>query len=110
MARQIQARGALVEQRAQVLTGVELTCLILGSVLLLGIMRLRGRRTDILRLHQPGVPPPWPGGIGSAVLLRGGALGAVLTLAFLSFAPIENASLRSLAIPVAKPTAIRAPR
>ncbi len=101
VARQIQARGALVEQRAQVLTGVELTCLILGSVLLLGIMRLRGRRTDILRLHQPGVPPPWPGGIGSAVLLRGGALGAVLTLAFLSFAPIENASLRALAIPVA---------
>ncbi|MEC4888541.1 MAG: type II CAAX endopeptidase family protein [Nitrospira sp.] len=101
VAGQIQARGALVEQRAQVLTVVELSCLVLGSVLLFGIVRLKGQRTDILRLHQPGVPPPWPGGIGSAVLLRGGALGAVVTLVFLSFAPIENASLRALAIPAA---------
>jgi len=101
VARQIRARGALVQQRAHVLTLVELSCLILGSVLLLRIVRLNGRRTDLVRLHQPGVPPPWPGGIGSAVLLRGGALGAVVTLAFLSFAPIENVSLRALAIPVA---------
>lgn len=98
--RQIQERGGRIQQRAQVLTGVELLCLIFGSVLLLGIVRLKGPRTDILRLHQPGVPPPWPGGIGSAVLLRGGALGAVLTLAFFSFSPIENVSLRVLAIPV----------
>lgn len=101
VARQMQARGALVQQRAQVLTMVELSCLLVGSVLLLRIVRLNGRRTDLARLHQPGVPPPWPGGIGSAVLLRGGALGAVVTLAFLSFAPIENVSLRALAIPAA---------
>lgn len=54
-----------------------------------------------MRLHQPGVPPPWPGGIGTAVLLRGGALGAVLSLAFVSFAPGEHESLRAVAIPVA---------
>lgn len=101
VARQMQARGALVQQRAQVLTMVELSCLLVGSVLLLRIVRLNGRRRDLARLHQPGVPPPWPGGIGSAVLLRGGALGAVVTLAFLSFAPIENVSLRALAIPAA---------
>lgn len=101
VARQIQAGGALVQQRAQVLTAVELSSLVLGSVLLLGIVRVKGRQTDLVRLHQPGVPPPWPGGTGSAVLLRGGALGAVVTLVFLSFAPIENVSLRALAIPAA---------
>ncbi|ALA57471.1 CPBP family intramembrane glutamic endopeptidase [Nitrospira moscoviensis] len=80
---------------------VELTCLMVGSVMLSGIVRLRRQRIDIMRLHRPGVPPPWPGGIGTAVLLRGGALGAVLTVAFLSFAPAEHVSLRALAIPVA---------
>jgi membrane protease YdiL (CAAX protease family) len=54
-----------------------------------------------LRLHLPGVPPPWPGGIGAAVLLRGGALGAVISVGFLSFPPVEHASLRALAIPLA---------
>ena len=101
VARQIQERGERIQQRAQILTGVELLCLIIGSVLLLGIVRLKGQRTDVLRLHHPGVPPPWPGGTGAAVLLRGLALGALVSLAFFSFAPAENVSLRALAIPMA---------
>jgi membrane protease YdiL (CAAX protease family) len=80
---------------------VELVCLIVGSVMLLGIIRLRGQRSDVLRLHLPGVPPPWPGEVGTAVLLRGGALGAVFTVAFLSLPPVEHTSLRALAIPLA---------
>ncbi|MBH0197508.1 MAG: CPBP family intramembrane metalloprotease [Nitrospira sp.] len=52
-------------------------------------------------MHIPGVPPPWSGGIGTTVLLRGGALGALITMVFLSFPPIEHASLRALAIPLA---------
>ncbi len=94
-------RGERIQEWSRGLVVVELACLIIGSVMLLGIVRLKGQRMDVLRLHVPGVPPPWPGGIGTAVLLRGGALGAVLTLAFLSFAPAENVSLRALAIPVA---------
>ena len=97
---QIQERGERMQQRAQVLTGIELFSLIIGSTLLLGILRLKGQRTDILRLHHPGIPPPWPGGAGAAVLLRGMALGALVSLAFFSFAPAENDSLRVLAIPM----------
>ena len=52
------------------------------------------------RLHEPGVPPPWPGGIGAAVLLRGGAIGAMLTALFLIYAPPDNVSLRAVAIPM----------
>ncbi len=94
-------RGEQVQSWSRLLIEFELACLIIGSVMLLGIVRLRGQRTDILRLHLPGVPPPWPGGIGAAVLLRGGALGALITVAFLSLAPIEHVSLRALAIPLA---------
>lgn len=99
--RQAAARGERMYGRSQSLLLIELACLIVGSVMLLGIARLKGQRMDVLRLHVPGVPPPWPGGIGTAVLLRGGALGAVLTLAFLSFAPAEPVSLRAVAIPLA---------
>jgi membrane protease YdiL (CAAX protease family) len=98
---QIEARGKQLQGRSRSLILFEVTCLIVGSVMLVGIVRLRGQRTDILRLHLPGVPPPWPGGIGAAVLLRGGALGAVISVGFLSFPPVEHASLRALAIPLA---------
>jgi membrane protease YdiL (CAAX protease family) len=99
--RQAAARGERMYGRSQGLLLVELACLTVGSVMLLGIARLKGQRVDILRLHAPGVPPPWPGGAGTAVLLRGGALGAALTLAFLSIAPAEPVSLRAVAIPLA---------
>ena len=98
---QIHDRGERLQVRAQVLTGAELLCLIGGSVMLLRYAWQVIRREDGLRVHRPGMPPPWPGGIGTAVLLRGGALGAVLSLAFISMAPSENVSLRAVAIPVA---------
>jgi hypothetical protein len=79
---QMHARGARIQAFSQLLTGLELLGLIGGSLMLLRFAWLKIRRVDGLRLHQPGVPPPWPGGIGTAVLLRGGALGAVLSLAF----------------------------
>ena len=99
--RQIEVRGERLQERSRRLIFVELACLTVGSVILLGIVRLRGQRSDILRLHLPGVPPPWPGQVGTAVLLRGGALGAVITVGFLSVPPVEHASLRALAIPLA---------
>ncbi len=58
------------------------------------------RPSSFVRLHEPGVPPPWPGGIGAAVLLRGGAIGAMLTALFLLYAPPDDVSLRALAIPL----------
>ena len=98
---QMHARGARIQGFSQLLTGLELLGLIGGSLMVLRFAWLGVRRVDGLRLHQPGVPPPWPGGIGTAVLLRGGALGAVLSLAFISMAPAENVSLRAVAIPMA---------
>jgi membrane protease YdiL (CAAX protease family) len=98
--RQIEAQGLRLHTRSNRLL-FEVVCLILGSAVFVGLMWLRTRRPDAVRLHQPGVPPPWPGVTGTAVLLRGGALGAVITTAFLTFPPIEHASLRALAIPLA---------
>lgn len=93
-------RGLAAQRWSTPLLAMELTALILGSVMLIGIVRLKRQRMDILRLHEPGVPPPWSGAVGAAVLLRGGAVGALLSLAFLSLAPAENVSLRALAIPM----------
>lgn len=94
----LRQRGVQAQRRARWLNGVELFCWVAGSGLLMRMV-WRGRLQD--RLHEPGVPPPWPGGVGKAVLLRGGALGALITLAFASFAPPEHVSLRALAIPAA---------
>ncbi len=79
----------------------EMICLMIGSVMLLGIVRLRGQRVDILRVHVPGVPPPWSGSTAVAVILRGGALGAITTLAFLSMPAFEQSSASALVIPLA---------
>jgi membrane protease YdiL (CAAX protease family) len=79
----------------------QFACLFVGSAVLLSLVRPRNRQTEALRVHVPGVPPPWSGGIGTAVLLRGSALGALITMVFLSFPPVEHASLRALAIPLA---------
>jgi membrane protease YdiL (CAAX protease family) len=86
--------------RARTITTVEVAAMILGTVVLIILWVTRTRIPNVLRLHEPGVPPPWPGGIGAAVLLRGGAIGAMLTVLFLLYMPQENASLRALAIPL----------
>lgn len=99
--RQIEAQGRRLHGRSNRLMVVEVACLLLGSIVLAHVLLSRNRRADALRVHVPGVPPPWPGGIGTSVLLRGGALGAVITTAFLTFPPAEHVSLRTLAIPLA---------
>ncbi len=82
------------------LTVVELCTMLAGSLILLHVWRTRRTDPDVIRLHAVGVPPPWPGGIGAAVLLRGGAIGALITAVMLLYMPPENASLRALAIPM----------
>ncbi|MBX3331688.1 MAG: CPBP family intramembrane metalloprotease [Nitrospira sp.] len=90
-----------VQQWIRPLLAVELMCLVIGSAMLLGVAGLRGQRIHLLRLHLPGVPPPWSGGTAAAVILRGGALGAITTAAILSTSSFQHASLRALAIPLA---------
>ena len=99
--RQIVIRSHQAQRWTDRLIEFELVCLIIGSVMLLSMAYLHRQGVNMLRLHLPGIPPPWSGETGAAVLLRGGALGAVLTVAFLSVPSFEHVSLRALAIPVA---------
>ena len=98
---QSQMKEEQVQQWIRPLMIGELACLVLGSVMLLGVIRLKDQRLHGLQLHSPGVPPPWSGGTAAAVILRGGALGALMTIAFLSVPALNHGSLRALAIPLA---------
>ena len=98
---QLMIRSHQAQRWTDRLVEFELVCLIIGSVMLVGILYVRRQGVDMLRLHLPGIPPPWSGETGAAVLLRGGALGAMLTVAFLSVPSFEHISLRALAIPLA---------
>jgi uncharacterized protein len=85
---------------SRALTAIELIVMLIGTILLVAIWRRRAHGSDMIRLHEPGIPPPWPGRVGTAVLLRGGAIGAIIMAGFLLYMPPENGSLRALAIPL----------
>ncbi len=101
----VEAQAVLREDRTQrwvrPLIAFELMCLGIGSVVLAGVAGLRGRRVESLRLHVAGVPPVWSGGTAAAVILRGGALGIVMTAVIMTTSSFQHASLRALAIPLA---------
>jgi len=86
--------------RSNRVTRVELGAMAIGTVVCVLLWLRRHEPSSFVRLHEPGVPPPWPGRIGAAVLLRGGAIGAMLTALLLMYAPPDNVSLRALAIPL----------
>ena len=100
----VEAQAVLRQDRAQrwirPLIAFELMCLGIGSVVLVGVAGLPGRRMKSLRLHVPGVPPVWSGGTAAAVILRGGALGIFMTAVILFTSSFQHASLRALAIPL----------
>jgi membrane protease YdiL (CAAX protease family) len=98
--RQAAARSDRLFAHSWTLTVVELVAMGVGTLVFFQVWRRRNIRPDLIRLHAVGVPPPWPGGVGAAVLLRGGAIGAIVTAAMLLYMPPENASLRALAIPM----------
>ncbi len=93
-------RGDRVQRWSRRLLVLELICLVMGSVLLVRLLYRSHRGMGFLLAPVSAVPPAWPARTGMAVLLRGGAVGAVLTLAFLSFGPAEPIFLRALAIPL----------
>src|SRR5262245_17243393 len=86
--------------RSNSLTLIELGAMVTGTVACWLLWIRRREPSGCIRLHEPGVPPPWPGGVGAAVLLRGGAIGAMLTGLFLIVAPTDNAPMRALVIPL----------
>lgn len=97
---QSSARADRLHTYSRRLTVVELGAILLGTGFLVILWRRRAVGVNPVRLHEPGIPPPWPGRIGTAVLLRGGAIGAIIMAICLLYLPQENASLRALAIPM----------
>jgi membrane protease YdiL (CAAX protease family) len=81
------------------LTGFELAAMAGGAVVLIMIWRRRNRDPQWLRYGDSALPPPWPGSFAAHVLLRGGAIGAVLMLSFI-FLSAEHAALRMIAVPL----------
>ncbi len=89
-----EARTAPLVWRLRLLALVQGLLAVLGGLVLLGIVFDSGRRR-LLPIGTAPVPPLWRGREGVVVLIRGGALSAVLTLLFL-FADGDNLVLRLL--------------
>lgn len=81
------------------LTAIELAAMVGGAVVLIMVWRRRNTEPHWLRYGHSTLPPPWPGSFGAHVLLRGGAIGAVLMLSFI-FLSAEHAALRMIAVPL----------
>lgn len=84
--------------RSRAFALLELTLMIVGLFVLSWWVR-RGKRSALFHVGSAELPPLWAGGLGAGVLLRGGAIGALLTMAFL-FAAVDVASLRVLVVPL----------
>jgi len=91
-------RASELLERYRLLASVDLLSLLTGSIALAAIFRRR-RVSDGLRVGPASIPPPWAGRIGVAVLLRGGAIGAGLTVTLL-FVAVDNPAIRLLVTPV----------
>ncbi|MGH7168139.1 MAG: lysostaphin resistance A-like protein [Nitrospiraceae bacterium] len=92
------ARGMLLLGRTRTFAAIEMALFVAGAV---GLVVIVARRRDprALSIGTSQVPPPWRGRTAAAVLVRGGAMGAVLTLS-LQFVEADNLLLRTLAIPL----------
>lgn len=85
-------------QRARILAGLQLFCMVAGLMAVVLVARSRGERR-LLQVGEAPVPPLWRGRLGFVVLVRGGAISSLLTLALLSF-ETDNLLVRVLAIPL----------
>lgn len=99
--RQGEREGSRLQDRLNGLLLGELFCVVIGSFALATIIRRRKVRPDSIRLVGSGVPPPWTAEVGTAVLLRGGAMGALVTIAFLLAPPVDSLLIQAMAIPLA---------
>ncbi|MDR4479375.1 MAG: CPBP family intramembrane glutamic endopeptidase [Nitrospira sp.] len=84
--------------RSRAFALLELTLMIVGLLVLVLWMR-RGKGAATFRVGSAELPPLWAGRLGAGVLLRGGAVGALLTVAFL-YAAGDYPSLRAVAVPL----------
>jgi CAAX protease family protein len=98
VAETLAARGKLLLGRTRKFAAIEIALFVAGAIALLVIV-VRRRDPRALSIGTCHVPPPWRGRIAAVVLVRGGAMGAVLTLS-LQFVEADNLLLRGLAIPL----------
>ena len=78
----LDARGRQLLVRARILALANLVLVGVGIAALIAVWRRR-RRADALAVGRAPLPPPWPAGLGVAVVIRGGAGGAVVIVALL---------------------------
>jgi len=84
--------------RIRLLSGAQVLCLVVGlAALALIVVRQSDRQA--FRVGTASVPPLWRGNVGVTVLIRGGAISALLTLAVLSV-ETDNLLVRGLVIPL----------
>ena len=76
------ARGRSVMTRLELLGMTTLIVGVVGFVAGIVVLRRLGRDPSALAAGTALIPPPWPGGRGAAVLLRGGALSLGVLLSF----------------------------
>jgi membrane protease YdiL (CAAX protease family) len=81
--------------RSRAFALLELTLMVVGGFVLMAWVR----QGTMFRVGSADLPPLWAGRLGAGVLLRGGAVGALLTVAFL-FAAGDFPSLRVVAVPL----------
>ncbi|MCS6328708.1 MAG: CPBP family intramembrane metalloprotease [Nitrospira sp.] len=84
--------------RSRAFAWLELVLMCTGLVVLMVWVR-RGKGPTMFRVGSAELPPLWAGRLGAGVLLRGGAVGALLTVAFL-FVASDLPSLRVVAVPL----------
>jgi len=93
-----QQRIDALVRRSRAFALLELTLMVVGGFVLM-VWVQRGKDSAMFRVGSAELPPLWAGRLGAGVLLRGGAIGALLTVAFL-FAVGDYPSLRVVAVPL----------
>ncbi|HTK86708.1 MAG TPA: type II CAAX endopeptidase family protein [Nitrospiraceae bacterium] len=91
------ARVMPLLQKVRLLTAGELIIVLLGVPALLILLRRHGARYTV---GSAAIPPVWRGRLGVAVLVRGGAMGLLLSVAFL-FLEADSPLIRLSSIPLA---------
>ena len=91
------ARVMPLLQKVRLITAGELIIVLLGMSALFMLLRRRG---ETYAVGSAAIPPLWRGRLGVAVLVRGGAMGLLLSVAFL-FLEADSSLIRLSSIPLA---------
>ena len=91
------ARVMPLLNKVRLITAGELTIVLLGVFALFILFRGRGKAYTV---GSAAIPPVWRGRVGVAVLVRGGAMGLLLSVAFL-FLESDSLLIRLTSIPLA---------